>query len=450
MLEDQTALSEKSPAAPAPPVLVRWLYNLRIGWEILRARRVEDRTGQQAAAMTYNTLFSLLPVMVLLLVLMSLVLTKQQIHHEEMALVHRLGLSQLSTRGVTGATTKPQFIVQTIIHQIDKMRTVLRSPGTGIVGFITLLWAAISLMHVIETAFNRIYRVTENRPWTRKVTLYWCVLSLGPLAVAASLFASAKLIAMADALHLSAAVFTPFGILVSYAGDWALIFVIYKLIPNTIVRWKAAAVGALAATFLWEAGKYGFGFYVHDLAGYGKWYGNLGLIPLFMLWIFLTWNFLLLGLEIAFIQQFFPILKRRFIMHRGGRSTLTDSRWILPLAILMVHRFEEGKKLTAEMAANELGLALEPVVEMLSSLAKAGLILPVGGQPQQYVLAKAPENIGVAEILHAVADGCHTITDSMATTEEEHVLRRPRLREFYDLESQWGKHHTLAELAART
>ncbi|MGC8541367.1 MAG: YhjD/YihY/BrkB family envelope integrity protein [Phycisphaerae bacterium] len=448
MPEGQASLSQGSPEKQDPPLAMRCFTNLRIGWKILRTRMADDRTGQQAAAMTYNTLFSLLPVMVLLLVVMSLVLAKDQIKHEEMSFVHRLGLSQLSNRGAAGATTKPQFIVQTIIKQIDKMRSVLRSPGTGVVGFITLLWAAISLMNVIENAFNHIYRVTEKRPWPRKFTLYWCVLSLGPLAVAASLFASAKFIALAGSLHVGAAVFTPLGILISYAGDWILIFVIYKLIPNARVQWRAAAIGALAATFLWEAGKYGFGFYVHDVAGYGKWYGNLGLIPLFMLWIFLTWNFLLIGLEVAFIQQFFPVLKRRFLMSRGQKTTLTDSRWILPLSILMVHRFQDGKKLTAEAAANELGLALEPAEEMLSSLAKAGLVLAIGSQPKQYVLAKAPENISVEEIMNVASDRCHTIADTMLTTDETHVLRRPRLREFYDLESQWGKKHTLAELAA--
>lgn len=442
------SLPDKSNDATPTGMVGRWLFNLRIGWKILRVRMADDRTGQQAAAMTYNTLFSLLPVMVLLLVVMSLVLAKDQIRHEEMSFVHRLGLNQLSNRGGSGATTKPQFIVQTIIRQIDKMRSVLRSPGTGVVGFITLLWAAISLMNVIENAFNHIYRVTEKRPWPRKFTLYWCVLSLGPLAVAASLFASAKFIALAGSLHVNSTVFTPFGILISYAGDWILIFVIYKLIPNAKVHWRSAAIGALAATLLWEAGKYGFGFYVHDVAGYGKWYGNLGLIPLFMLWIFLTWNFLLIGLEVAFIQQFFPVLKRRFLMSRGQKTTLTDSRWILPLAILMVHRFQEGKKLTAEVAANELGLGLEPAEEMLTSLAKAGLVLAVGSQPRQYVLAKAPENISVEEIMHAGSDRCHTIADCMQTTDDSHVLRRPRLREFYDLESQWGKKHTLAELAA--
>lgn len=448
MSEGQISQPQGVPEKPQEPLVIRWFTNLRIGWQILRARMADDRTGQQAAAMTYNTLFSLLPVIVLLLVVMSLVLTTDQIRQQEMSFVHRLGLSQLSNRGGNGATTKPEFLVQTIIKQIDKMRSVLRSPGTGVVGFITLLWAAVSLMNVIENAFNHIYRVSEKRPWPRKFTLYWCVLSLGPLAVAASLFASAKFIALAGSLHVGAGVFTPFGILVSYAGDWILIFVIYKLIPNARVRWQAAAIGALAATLLWEAGKYGFGFYVHDVAGYGKWYGNLGLIPLFMLWIFLTWNFLLIGLEVAFIQQFFPVLKRRFLMSRGHSTTLTDSRWILPLAILLVHRFGEGKKVTAEVAANELGLGLDPAEEMLSSLAKAGLVLVFGSQPREYVLAKAPENISVEEIMRAAADRCHTITDSMQTVDQGHVLRRPRLQEFYDLESQWGKKHTLAELAA--
>ncbi len=450
MPEVAASLPDKSSDLRKPGRASRWFSNLRIGWKILRVRMADDRTGQQAAAMTYSTLFSLLPIMVLVLVVMSLVLAKNQILHEEMSLVHRLGLTQLSNRGGSGATTKPQFIVQTIIRQIDKMRTVLRSPGTGVVGFVTLLAAAISLMNVIENAFNHIYRVTEKRPWPRKFTLYWCVLSMGPLAIAASLFASAKFIALAGSLHVGGAEFTPFGLLASYAGDWVLIFVIYKLIPNAQVRWRAAAIGALAATFLWEAGKFGFGFYVHDVAGYGKWYGNLGLIPLFMLWIFLTWNFLLIGLEVAFINQFFPVLKRRFLLNRGQRTTLTDSRWILPVAILMVHRFHEGKKLTAESAANELGLAVEPAEELLSSLAKAGLILAVGSQPRKYVLAKAPETITVEELMHAGSDHCHTLSDSMRATDESEVLQRPRLREFYDLESGWGKKHTLAELAART
>ena len=205
MSEAATSLPDKSMNPGKPGRASRWFSNLRIGWKILRVRMADDRTGQQAAAMTYSTLFSLLPIMVLVLVVMSLVLAKNQILHEEMSLVHRLGLTQLSNRGGSGATTRPQFIVQTIIRQIDKMRTVLRSPGTGVVGFITLLWASIALMNVIENAFNHIYRVTDKRPWPRKFTLYWCVLSMGPLAIAASLFASAKFIAIAGSLHVGGA-----------------------------------------------------------------------------------------------------------------------------------------------------------------------------------------------------------------------------------------------------
>jgi len=440
---------------------------------ILRLRIVEDRVNQQAAAMTYNTLFSLLPTMVLVLVVMSMILTSDQVETQEKALMETLGLGQLQMRHVeshnqapaegptTAATTSPssmpenhddaQLLMNTLTHTINEMRRLLQQPGTGIVGFAVLLWGAISLMNVIEAACNRIYRVTERRPWTRRLTLYWCVLTVGPLAMAASLFFSAKFVAAtatvsSDAGSGLANVVT---ILISNAGDWLLIFILYKLIPNTNVSWKSAAVGALLATVLWELGKFGFGFYVHFLAGYGKWYGNLGLIPLFMFWIYLTWIFLLVGLEAAFVHQYYSVLKRRFILNRGFNTPLVDTNWILPLSILLVRRFEQGKKTAIDNAANELGISLETVEHLLGALQQAGLVYVLPGIPRQYVLARAPDKIFVDELLHSLANRCQMVAEAAhAAPADNQFLNNPAIRELYNLEHDWCHTHTLANLSA--
>ncbi len=426
---------------------MRWFNHIVAFWQILRGRMADDRITQRAAALTYNTLFSLLPTLVLALVIMSLVLSGRQIQHEETEMIQRLGLNQMQTRG--GSATQPSLFVNTIISQIQTMRSVLKSPTTGIVGFITLLWGAVSLMLVIEAAFNDIYRVTTKRPWARKFVLYWSVLSLGPLAVVFSLFLSAKLFAMAESLRAAGAVFTPVSIVISYAGDWILFLVFYKLIPNTNVKFRAAATGALAATFLWEFGKYGFGLYVKDLAGYGKWYGNLGLIPLFMFWIYLTWNFVLMGLEVAFITQYYGVLKRRYVLGRGFHTPLIDARWVLPVGVLLVQRFRQGRKISADQASAELGLPLEATTHLLAALVKAGLVHQLDGLPPQFVLAKSPEEITVEELLRAASERCQMLSDSsLAAPANDPLLRTAKLVELHDTEREWHRRHSLAALAA--
>jgi membrane protein len=421
--------------------------DLWIGIKILRARLRADRTTQQAAAMTYNTLFSLLPVLVLALVILSLVLSGKQIANTEHNLITKLGLSAVHGRGTHGKAA--MLFVDTIIKQIDKMRNVLRSPGTGIVGFATLLWGAISLMNVIEAAFDHIYRVRNRRSWAKRVTLYWCVLSLGPLGVVGSLLITAKLVSLAAGVPRLALIIGPANFLVGYLPDFVIIFIFYKLIPNTLVRWKSAAVGALVATLLWEFGKVGFGFYVAYAAGYGKWYGNLGLIPLFMLWVFLTWTFLLIGLEVAFIHQHLPLLKRRYSRTTDSNEfILADPRWILPLAGLLVVKFRDGQGITLDAAADGLALPLDTTARLLQVLVDANLAHEIGDNPPMYALAKAPERISIADLL-TVAHRCvQSPTDSRSQSRSllGSIADLPVISEWHAMESKWAQAHTLADI----
>jgi YihY family inner membrane protein len=444
-MNSSSAASAPAPTASGAPV--GWWGDIRLFCNILRHRLGEDRISQQAAALAYNTLFSLLPVLVLALVVISMVLSKKDVFHQETLFLHKLGLSQLQNRSASHAHSR--LFLRTITGQIEKMRAVLQSPGTGVAGFAVLFWSAMNLMRSMEDAVNRIYRVRRKRPWTRRLTLYWCVLTLGPLGIAASLFVSAKLISLATSLAAHKFILEPASALVGFAGDGLLLFLFYKIIPNTFVRWRSAAIGAIFAAIFWEIGKYGFGLYVRYLAGYGKWYGNLGLIPLFMFWIFLTWSFVLLGLEIAFLHQYRRTLRRRFIHYHGSQNFLVDTRWILPLAVLLVRRFEEGRKLDAQSAAGELGISPEAAEQLLDSLSAAKLAYAwEEDQSVQYVLIRDPRRITADELLRAVADCCHTVAESFhAAPENNPVLRTPLLVELYAQERRWHQSNTLAALA---
>ena len=311
-----------------------WWPHARLVAEILYYEIDHTRTFSQAAALTYKTLFSLLPIFVLSLLLLSTIssagggtaldATLERFFFKEFSLdklrVTRTDPTPADTApdasdagGGTGdKPTQTVSAEQMVAPIIKSAKDAVTSPTTGLVAFAILLYGSISLMIVIEGSFNLIYGACKARSWPRRIMLYWCVLTLGPIGIAASLafghaaYATASSIAGRWAL-------LPFDILASFLFSWLLVFLLYKLIPDTRVNWKSALLGSFIAAVLWEAGKWGFGIYIRRALAH-SWYGSLALIPLFMLWIYLTWCAILLGLQSAYLHQFFPTAKAPLLL----------------------------------------------------------------------------------------------------------------------------------------
>jgi membrane protein len=89
----------------------------------------------------------------------------------------------------------------------------------------------------------------------------------------------------------------------SLFGSFLALTLLYKLMPNTHVRWRPAFWGALVAAGLSEVSKWAFGLYVSQALPYLKLYGAIGLVPLFLFWLYLGWLIILFGLQIAFTLQ---------------------------------------------------------------------------------------------------------------------------------------------------
>src|SRR5262249_277001 len=147
--------------------------------------------------------------------------------------------------------------------------------------------------------------------------------------------------------------------------------------PDTHVRWRPAVSSAFLVALFWEFGKWAFGLYVRH-AVVNNVYGTLALLPLFMMWLYLTWSVVLIGLELPYMQQFWPLLKRKFFCTRAGArgtrgASLSDLRWVLPLGALIGRRFSEGKPTAAYEAAEVLMLPNDVTSELLAALEKAGL-----------------------------------------------------------------------------
>ncbi len=418
----------------------------RLLTKIILKRMDDDGMFQQAAALAYSTLFSLLPTFVIALLVTSLIGGSG--HQFQNFVLKQLGLNEIqiiSTDKVTTDKTTTDLATY-VMAQLESVRKIVQSPQSGIIGFVTLLWGAISLMLAIERAFSRVYRVKKERPLYRRLILYWSVLTLGPLGVAASLWLTHIFQNAAADVSVVHAMLRPLGLIAGYLVSFTLLTIMYKLIPDTFVRTSSALIGGFVGAVLWEGGKYLFGLYVTHFVGYGKWYGTLGLVPLFMFWIYLTWNFVLLGLEVSYIHQHFAILARRIARCAESETTMTDLHWVLAVGAMLAENFAVGKSLDPDEVAEELHIPLDVADNLLRGLEKAGIAHSIAGADKSYALSRPPENITAAELLASARTSCQTPSETTFSTPNGPRPIQTSIAQLQKIEADWATTHTLRDM----
>ena len=390
--------------------LGRWArfcrYQIQL-WRFCARRLHEHNARAMSSALSFRTIFALIPVLLLgLLVTKSLGLRK----YGEAGLrrllsggafdqlVH-VGGSETATAPTTVPASQPAAITvaDIIAEQVARAQEKLTFGTVGPVGVVLLIWSALALLETMEGSLNRIFGAPRGRSLARRVLLYWSALTLGPVLLAATAYLSGQAASafqgtpglswmLAAANRLGPAVV---GII--------LLAALYKLMPNTPVRYRAAAAGALVAVPLWLLAKWALGLYVSHVVVRGSLYGALGLLPLFLLWLNVSWLIFLFGAELAATAA---NLERMASAERA--ESLLLGPWDLAAAALVVARaYARGAGAARlEEVATALNLPTPSVRRLLEKLRAAGIILRAeDNQAEAYVLGRPAETIGLGELL---------------------------------------------------
>jgi membrane protein len=251
-------------------------------------RFVDDKCFETAGALSYTTLVSLVPLMVAALAIFAAFPVFAQSRDLLLDFVFR--------NFVPAAGHHIQDALQGFAGNASQL--------TGI-SILVMLFSAISMMVSIEDRLNRIWRVRRPRSWPARLLLYWAALTLGPVLVgggiAASSYLSARLL-----LQGAATVATSSGLGVyvlrgvPFVATFASLWLMYVLVPNQRVSRRDATIGALIAAILFEFARWGFRLFVHGAHTYQQIYGKaLAAIPIFLVWIYLSWIIVILGASIA-------------------------------------------------------------------------------------------------------------------------------------------------------
>ena len=354
--------------------------------------------GQMAGALTYRTIFGLVPLLMVSMLAFRL-------FGDMDAAARQLQSAAYSFFNYEVDPTRPEataFKEALDERLFEVMRTVagLSFEAIGVVGALLLIWAALGLLISFENAANRIYRAPRGRRWLTRIGIYWTVLTLGPILLLVVLYAAEYWLGRAEALPVAGPLFAFVGEFGSLAGSFLSLALLYKLLPNTLVRWRPALAGALVAAGLWDASKWAFGLYVSRALPYLKLYGAIGLIPLFLFWLFVNWVIVLFGLEIAFTLQ---AMKGRVFERKDQRGALVsaDPQWLLPVMAAIARGFAGGQPVGRQALAEELDLRLESVVELVGRLEAEGLVNQVtrrGTEDVGLALALPPDRIPLGRI----------------------------------------------------
>jgi membrane protein len=342
----------------------------------------KDQAFSRAAAMAYQTLVALVPLLLLV-----------------------FGILQVSGFLQKDRQALEALIFDTFIADIPEVRTfVMEGIGEmdltalGIVGIASLVVFAGRLYLTVEYDYNYIFGTRVRRNWLYRLLNFQFAVTFIPVALTLGFVGSMD---VAEGYGLTAVVRA----LAEPVVTFGVLLAALKLFPTVKVRWGPALLGAGVSTIgLWFA-RYGFKLYL-------LWfktddpltivYGTVGLVPVFLLWLYLVWVIVLLGVEIAYVAQNFHSLWEieRVNLDRRDR-TVAGPRLHTALDLLAwtAWAFDNGRcPVDADALAKRLGLVRRDIAPVLDALTRMGFLVESG---EGWTLSRPAKSILLADVVVA-------------------------------------------------
>jgi len=350
-----------------------------------------------AAALTYTTVFALVPMLAV-----------------TFSLFHAFG----ALKGLEGKL-RP-FILQVLvpgaqeklIGTINALIERLNAGAIGAVGTVLVFLAAVFLLAQLEVILNEIWGLKQHRPFFYRLAVYWTAITFGPPLMALSIGIPATLRSYRAVEWLGHYISVDLFRILPYVFVWSIFTGIYLFMPNTRVRFSAAALGAVVGGTLWQIAGVGFTLYTSTVLVYSALYGSLGVIPLFFLWLFISWSIFLFGAELSFVVQNYNLLRSGLKVY--GPSYKEREYLSLRIVLTIAKNFLQGKSpLGLNDLTRQLRLPFHLTGELVESLARENIVIKLHqGSQDVYLPARNVDAITMSDIIQAVQGNQKLATES--------------------------------------
>jgi membrane protein len=343
-----------------------------------------DNGFSKAASLAYSSLLSLVPLTALCFgILATFVQTADHVSQ-----VKEFFFKQF----VPGSTA-----LDALLPLIEDMSDKLVRLNYVVIA--TLIATSLLLLNSIEYTLNQVWQVFESRRITDRLAIFCAIIVLIPVFAISGYYTSTKVEPFFADFGLLSAVYRdslPFFI------DFLAFVAVYYLVPKAPVKLMPAIFGAVSASLLFGLAKHWFAFYLVRFTTYERVYESLALIPIFLIWLYVSWSIVLFGAEMSYQAQHLPrsgrLWKRTFMTVGDGAKLLA-----IQSLVLVTRAFRTGQKVPNELEiAESLGCSSIVLKAALDGLEQSGLIMRGDGRDMPLLLMRAPEAISIADIRDAV------------------------------------------------
>lgn len=317
-------------------------------------------------------------------------------------------------------------------------KTALAHTQSGVIagiGVIILFWSAIKIFSNIESVFNIIWEVKRRRSLAKQFSDYLALMFICPffivVASGASVYISAQMANWDQKISFIQTIQPLLFILlnlITYIVTWLLFTFIYIFIPNTRVQFFPAFVAGIIAGTLYQIVQTLFVYFQIGISKYNAIYGTFAALPLFLIWLNLSWIIVLLGARLAYAIQYmdsYEFSPKKIAFNQKSKSFLA-----LRITQLCIQKFREGTPLQHEDYSPQLNLPLSLISPTLQHLVRAGVLVETKSDAENvktYIPGRPIEELTIKKVLDMINESGDSIPFS-PTKETETI--NDSLREF--------------------
>ncbi len=324
----------------------------------------EDKCRLRASALTFYSLLSIVPILAMLF-----------------GIAKGFGLEKALERQLLEKMPGQEQVINRIIVFSHSLLENTRSGIIAGIGVAILFWTVIKVLSDIEYSFNDIWGVKRSRPLGRKICDYLSVMLICPLLIIISSSATVFIVAQITSLTQKIALLEMFNTAIFFALKWLpyciiwiLFTFLYIFMPNTKVKFTSALVAGIIAGTIYQIVQATYISFQIGVAKYNAIYGSFAALPLFLVWLQLSWLIILFGAEISFAHQNVDTYE----FEPDCRDISRHYKNLLALQIThkLVHDFlKSSKPVTTDEITHSLEIPIRIVREILYELLESGIIV---------------------------------------------------------------------------
>ena len=326
----------------------------------------EDRCFFRASSLTFYTLLSIVPVAAMLF-----------------GIAKGFGFEKLLRKELFERFPgeAQQEVLTKVIGFAESMLEATKGGLIAGIGLIVLFWSVIKVLSNIEASLNDIWEIKENRTWGRKFSDYLALMIISPLLIivssSATVFITSQITQLTNQIKLlgmiSPFIFLSFK-LIPYVLIWILFSVIYILMPNTKVKIKAGIVSGIIAGTIFQFVQWAYISFQVGTARYNAIYGSFAALPLFLMWVQISWWVVLFGAELSFASQ--NVSAYEFEPDSSKISRAFKKLLTLRVAHLLIRNFSRCEPpLTDSQISRRLEIPIRLLHQTLYDLVDCGLFI---------------------------------------------------------------------------